>query len=134
MGVHSVCQMEEDTISASWGRQEMKYDRVCTVGSSEGRYGERSPLHRDVCQAQKPYFRLRNKEMVFPRRLLVGFSLNVLNHRIASPLCLKIGYHKFSKTPPILRISPPVGAGTSHVNSLISCWVTLSVRRVTSTF
>lgn len=39
-----------------------------------------------------------------PRRLLVGFSLNVFNQRIASPLCLKTGYYNFSRTPPTLRL------------------------------
>lgn len=43
------------------------------------------------------------------RRLLVSFSLNVFNHRTASPPCQKIGYRSFSRIPPTLSLLPPDG-------------------------
>lgn len=33
--------------------------------------------YRIVCQTEKPSFHLNNKEIVLPKRLLLGFPLNV---------------------------------------------------------
>lgn len=48
------------------------------------------------------------------RKLRAGFSLNVLNHRIAPP-CQKIRYHNFSRIPATLSLLPWMGLGPSQV-------------------